>query len=113
VSLAVVVIFSCKGIREDELACEDAVSHLQECCPAFTGSNIDCQYNAGGCDTPTVYPELNVGTSACIRNETCDVLRSSGVCGRALLLPSAARWADPPSGTSGSGSVETAPEVCP
>jgi hypothetical protein len=90
VSLFVLVIFGCTGIREDELVCENAVSHLQSCCSGFTGSNIDCTYSQGGCEDNTVYPELTASQSACIQAESCDELVSTGVCARAIALP--ANW---------------------
>ncbi len=40
----VAVFLGCTGIREDEFACEDAVSLLQQCGPGFTASNIDCTF---------------------------------------------------------------------
>jgi hypothetical protein len=85
VALLVGLLLACPGIRQDELACEDAVAHLQHCCPGFTGSNIACTYTPG-CG-PSEYPELGVDQSSCLRNESCDQLRSSGVCERATAIP--------------------------
>ena len=109
-SLLLGVVLGCTGIREDELACEDAVSHLQACCTGFSASNIDCSFQAGGCTENTVYPELSVSQSACIRAESCQKLRATGVCERAQVLPSSTAWSDtaitePDAGPS--------PQVCP
>jgi hypothetical protein len=91
VALLVGLLLACTGIRQDEFACEDAVAHLQQCCPDFTGSNIVCVYAAvaGGCDTSgySENPDFDVEQSTCIRNEACAVLRSSGVCERVAAIP--------------------------
>src|SRR5258708_2675951 len=92
VSLLGGVVLGCTGIREDELACEDAVSHLQGCCRGFTGSNVDCSYEAGGCGVNAIYPELSVSQSECIRGESCASLRATGVCSRAIAMPSSRSW---------------------
>ena len=81
----VVLLLAC-GIRQDEFSCEDAVSHLVQCCPGFTGNNVYCEYESG-CGSAT-YPDLDVDQSSCIRSESCDVLRSTGVCDRASRLVS-------------------------
>jgi hypothetical protein len=87
VSLFVVIGFGCTGIREDELACEDAVSHLQECCTGFGATNIDCTYEPGGCDSSPQYPALSIDESACIRGQSCAALVANGVCQRAMRFP--------------------------
>jgi hypothetical protein len=94
-SLLVAVVLGCTGIREDELACETAVAHLQQCCSGYTGSNIDCVYS-DSCST--TYPQIDDSQSACIRGESCDGLVATGVCTRAAALTS-----------SGGGTVT----VCP
>jgi hypothetical protein len=81
-SLFVAALLACT-VRHDEFDCENAVSHLSECCPGFIASSIDCTY-APGCEP--VYPELDVAQSDCIRGERCEVLRSTGVCDRAMGL---------------------------
>jgi hypothetical protein len=74
------------GIRQDEFLCENAVSHLQNCCQGFTGRNIACKYDDQGCQE-TIYTEFNVDQSKCILAESCATLVSSGVCSRAAALP--------------------------
>jgi len=96
VALIVGLLLACTGIREDEFACEDAVAHLQQCCPGFTGANIACVYDAvaGGCDTQgySDNPDFDVAQSTCIRNESCTQLRSPGptgtsVCDQVAAIP--------------------------
>ena len=86
---------ACNGIREDELSCEEAVSHLTECCTGFTASRIDCTYtppqDAGCWATPAVYPEIGTTASECIRTESCATLQASGVCDRAVNAQTNAR----------------------
>jgi hypothetical protein len=109
--------------REDVLSCEDAVSHLAECCPDFDPHAIACQYSyeeqdepsacpynsggyyeddcnpgAGGCSSgvSTVMqtnPDLDVGTSECIRAASCENLVMTGVCTRVLHIDPSARSA--------------------
>jgi hypothetical protein len=78
---AVLVPLACGDMRQDELDCEEAVSHLQECCPSFDSSHIECLY-VSGCETST-YPAISIAQSQCIRGESCATLVSSGVCTRA------------------------------
>ncbi len=75
------------GIREDEYSCEDAVSHLKECCPGFFEENVSCTYTAAqGCGDMTVYPDFSVSESNCIRSQSCAALVGNHVCDRALKL---------------------------
>ena len=80
------VVPACEStqIRDDELSCEDAVAHLQQCCPGFTADQISCTYFAGGgtggCYASPDEPGLNVPTSTCIRQRACDALVSKGIC---------------------------------
>jgi hypothetical protein len=85
VALVVGLVMACGDIRQDEFLCENAVAHLQRCCPDFTSSSIDCTY-APGC-TSTVYPELDATQSDCIMSESCGALLASGVCDRVAALP--------------------------
>jgi hypothetical protein len=100
------------GIREDEFVCEDAVAHLQSCCPGFTGSNVDCTYQSqGGCGSPPIYPEISTDQASCIRNKSCDQLRAGGDCARAIAMPAGAVWAE--GASDGPNLVELPfPQVC-
>jgi hypothetical protein len=105
VAVLVAVVLGCGGVGEDELACEEAVVQLQDCCPGFTGSRVHCTFENGGCDrAASQEPDISISQSACIRKETCSELRASGVCARALAdLPASS---DPEEGTQ-------QPEICP
>lgn len=79
-------MFACGDMRQDELDCELAVSHLQDCCPGLDTSPIHCLYveDCGGSE-PDTYPALDIAQSACIRDESCATLASSGVCKRVAV----------------------------
>jgi hypothetical protein len=90
-SLLVGVLLAC-GIRQDEFDCENAAAHLQECCSGFSATMIECTYSPY---CTTTYPEIDIADSDCIRNESCEDLIGTGVCGRALQLPPNAAPASP------------------
>ncbi len=98
VSLVVGTVLACGDIREDEFLCENAVSHLQQCCPGFRAA-IDCSY-VQGCDD-TTYPELDSIQSECIFQASCADLRQRGVCELAAQLPD-----------NGIGADAATPSVC-
>jgi hypothetical protein len=83
--LFVCALVAC-GIRQDEFDCENAAAHLQECCPGFRASMLSCTYSSQGCST--TFPELAIADSDCIRDASCDYLRTTGVCDR--VMPSTA-----------------------
>jgi hypothetical protein len=93
---------TCGAIREDELSCEEAVSHLSACCAGFRSSSVHCVYSEG-CTTNT-YPDFTTGESECIRGESCDALNRNGVCQRAASLGG---------GAAIDGGYVTASQVCP
>jgi hypothetical protein len=80
-------------LREDEFLCEEAHAHLVECCPNFTTDSQYCSY-AEGCGTAQ-YPALTADESQCIRDQSCDRLRSDGVCARAAAVHEQYLDADP------------------
>jgi hypothetical protein len=82
-ALFVGVLLAC-GIRQDEFDCENAVAHLAECCPGFSPTTIECTYSPY---CTTTYPEIDIADSDCIRNESCEDLVGTGVCGRVEELP--------------------------
>lgn len=69
------------GIRHDELACEEAVKHLGDCCPGLDTQKIACEYSTG-CGS-TFYPALTIDDAECIESEDCGTLRADGACARA------------------------------
>jgi hypothetical protein len=66
------------GFRQDELDCEQAVSHLVSCCPQRAPSEFDCSYSAG-CGQAT-YPQLNIEQSQCLEGMDCTTIQSAGWC---------------------------------
>ncbi|HEY8092061.1 MAG TPA: hypothetical protein VIF09_29570 [Polyangiaceae bacterium] len=97
-------LFACADLREDELDCEEAVSVLEHCCSGFPSSNVSCVYESEGCST--VYPDIPLAESKCIRSESCESLVSSGVCARA-----AARAGEHATSSGDAGDVGAG--VCP
>ena len=100
------------GLREDEIDCEQAVAHLQECCPGFARTEtLQCEYN-DGCGT--IDPALSIDQSLCILGESCAQIVSSGLCDRARNLPSPSSPEFPlGSGGAGSGNGTSPVLVCP
>ena len=71
---------SCNGFREDEVACEQAVARLKDCCPAFDPAKISCTFaNATDCNGDDVHqdtlPELSVPLSHCLERASCERLQ--------------------------------------
>ena len=80
--------------REDVLSCEEAVAHLEECCPELRATNVKCRYyyhRSEGCygpDTITrVDPELDLRESRCVRDLSCDEIFSRGLCTYGQVSP--------------------------
>jgi len=67
---------------EEELKCEEAVAHLDECCSSIDPADFDCHVRWDGCDPPE-QKEIDVDESECIRELSCSQLRDRGVCDRA------------------------------
>ena len=84
-SLAIGMVFACGEIRQDEFICENAVSHLQECCPGFDPTRVACSYDTG-CGI-TTFPELDSTQGQCILGDSCQALVTNGVCSRVAALP--------------------------
>ena len=83
----ILVPLTCSGIHDDELRCEEAVAHLQGCCPNFRATKINCQ-DTTSCGNTTARPQLTLDQSNCILDRSCDDLNKdvSGqgpTCGRA------------------------------
>jgi hypothetical protein len=69
------------SLQQEELDCEEAVSHLEHCCPGFASGAIACVLQSEGCNT--IVPDLSIADSQCIRGESCGQLVTNGVCARA------------------------------
>jgi hypothetical protein len=67
------------GIDRDELACEQAVAHLADCCPGFDANRWSCVSYSGGCGNGST-PDISVEAGECIAHASCDDLVRSGSC---------------------------------
>jgi len=79
--VVVLVSLCCGGLNKEELACEEAVAHLEECCPGFQSSRVRCIDEDRGCVSQR--PDITVEMSRCIRSEECGALVTYGICARA------------------------------
>jgi hypothetical protein len=70
------------NFREDELTCEEAAAHLENCCPDFDATLLRCDYNAG-CGS-TEHPSIPIEEATCIRERSCARLIAARVCERAM-----------------------------
>ena len=70
--------------REDVILCEEAVAHLQSCCPSADFSGVKCTYyyNQDDCDgsVTSTLPGYSTAQSNCIRNASCADLVAIGAC---------------------------------
>jgi hypothetical protein len=76
-ALALSTLVAGGGLRQDELDCEQAVAHLQECCPDFGTATIAC-VSSRGCDVSE--PALSIQESQCVIDRACADLVASGLC---------------------------------
>jgi hypothetical protein len=67
-----------EGFRPDVIGCEEAVAHLEACCPGYDAKNVHCNYNPGACGT--TYPQIREAQSDCIRRQSCEAIQKSGSC---------------------------------
>jgi hypothetical protein len=63
-------------IDEDELHCEEAVAHLQSCCPDLDPKTVDCNYQV--CSSP----DLSRAQAECIEELSCEVIVEKRLCER-------------------------------
>jgi hypothetical protein len=88
------------GFSEAQLYCQAAAVQLTNCCPGYNPAFLTCDEayaqsvatSSGSCageqyssttTTTTIYPTLTGSESMCVLDETCEALRSTGVCARA------------------------------
>jgi hypothetical protein len=70
------------ALREDEVQCEEAVAHLEECCPGgFRKPQEYCRYTAGSCGDTT--PAMSVAEGKCIQALSCEQIAAANICERA------------------------------
>jgi hypothetical protein len=86
-AVAAALVLCCgAGLRKDEIDCEEAVSHLHNCCVDINPSAYNCRF-VQGCESNT-RPVLSIQTSVCIQAQSCESLNRSGMCERAQAGPS-------------------------
>ena len=83
---AALILCCGSGLRKDEIDCEEAVSHLHNCCVGIQPSAFNCRY-VEGCES-TTHPVLSIPVSVCIEAQSCESLVKSGMCERAQAGPS-------------------------
>lgn len=72
------LVFACGGIDDNELKCEEAVAHLEDCCPGVDARRFTCD-NEQTC-VPSSTPDFYEKASECITSRTCDELKNQGKC---------------------------------
>ena len=78
--VAVLGLTALGGVRRDELACEEAVARLIECCPHADPHEYQCFYTAGGCGSKEKLPELSEAESQAVVDADCDTIREERGC---------------------------------
>ncbi len=80
--LVALLKISVSCIADDEFLCEEAVAHLNDCCPDLVRGKIDCSSEwracrSFECDPHFTATTLDVNESQCILDKSCDALRAS------------------------------------
>lgn len=78
--VALTVSFACASMTSEELACEEAVSRLSDCCPDIDARRLPCVESGGGGCNNEATPVLTQHASSCILEATCQGLVERGVC---------------------------------
>jgi hypothetical protein len=92
------------NLHENELECEEALAHADDCCSDILTEDFVCR--SEGCGD--VEPAFDLRESECIQDLDCDAMRDGGYCERIV-----ARMYDPNATTSTSSSPPPRPAVCP
>jgi hypothetical protein len=69
------------GLDKGELACEQAAVHLQDCCPDFDITTMDCTQE-GGCSRRRESTAVALEESECIQAAPCEDIVARRVCER-------------------------------
>jgi hypothetical protein len=67
------------GADDLEFVCEEAVAHLNDCCPGFQPSKVQCNYTYG-CDDTSGNPEISSEQNDCLQKLSCEQLVKNGDC---------------------------------
>ncbi len=80
ITLLIALALSCGAISKEELACEQAVSRLSDCCPGLDTRRLPCVDSAGSGCSGKAEPTLSPRASSCILDSSCDALKAKGAC---------------------------------
>lgn len=69
------------GFRADNLACEERVLQLEECCPSLDPRTLDCEYGEG-CEGEPYPPVILPEEGECIAELDCERIRAAQICER-------------------------------
>jgi hypothetical protein len=68
-------------VRLDEVRCEEASVHLEDCCPDFVPHDLDCDWvDRGSCESDIDPTRLDVAQSECLLELDCATLVDEGIC---------------------------------
>ena len=87
--LALLIGVGLGALPEDQLQCEQAISHLRDCC-----SPTQADVCGDGCNPIT----LSLEESACIQAAECEALVAADVCGRVERLAASNAVLNPDAG---------------
>ncbi len=85
-AVALFVSLSCGEITKEELACEQAVSKLRDCCAALDARRLPCVDSSGGCESGSAKPMLTEHAASCVLDNDCSHYQSNGGCDRIVAL---------------------------
>jgi hypothetical protein len=101
------------GLSENSFYCENAASHLEECCPSFSATSDICRpdISCGG-ETPLWF---TTEESECILDRSCEDIVAAKICERAeAIVVLAQAGEDPDAGAdTGTGGGAARGLVCP
>jgi hypothetical protein len=81
--MQVALLSAACGIRADELECELAAAHVEDCCPDYTGS-FDCTYfYSSTCGTTEYFPPAEEDMRL-LQTLDCAQIQAAGLCEAAV-----------------------------
>jgi hypothetical protein len=75
--VATLLSYGACGLNYGDFDCENAASHLAQCCAGFEAASISCTHK-GGCNGWV--PEFDTQEADCVRAQSCGALVADGVC---------------------------------
>ena len=80
VGAALLVTFTCGGLDQNDLACEDAAAHLKDCCSSLSYTFVCNQTQPQNCNGQPVSDYASASQVACLEKMSCDAIRAAGIC---------------------------------